>query len=226
MSFDTLAPHYHWMEWLFAGKELQRCRTAFLPLLLPPANALIFGEGDGRFLLEYRRTFPYARATVVDSSAGMLQRARKRLAQAGLGHSGITFVQADAREWQPPEATFDLIVTCFFLDCFREEEMRGLVTKMAQAATPNAQWLQADFQMAGSPLCRLRSWLTLRLLYAFFRRVTGITATAITQPDPMLCREGFVCRQRSVSDWGRLYSDWWARPTEPARLSDKSPGIF
>ncbi|MES2506172.1 MAG: class I SAM-dependent methyltransferase [Verrucomicrobiota bacterium] len=226
MSFDTLAPHYHWMERLFAGKELQRCRTAFLHQLPPPANALIFGEGDGRFLLEYRRTFPYARATVVDSSAGMLQRARKRLSQAGFAHSDITFVQADAREWLPPEASFDLIVTCFFLDCFREEELRSLIAKMARAATPNAQWLQADFQMAGSPLSRLRSWLTLQLLYAFFRKVTGITASAITQPDPMLSREGFVCRQRSVSDWGRLYSDWWSRPTEPASPQGKSSGIF
>ena len=226
MSFDTLAPHYHWMEWLFAGKELQRCRTAFLHQLPPPANALILGEGDGRFLLEYRRAFPYARATVVDSSAGMLQRARKRLAQAGFGHSGITFVQADAREWQPPEATFDLIVTCFFLDCFREEELHSLIAKMARAAAPSAQWLQADFQMAGPPLSRLRSWLTLRLLYAFFRRATGITASAITQPDFMLCREGFVCRQRSVSDWGRLYSDWWARPIGPASPSGKSARIF
>src|SRR5439155_22241467 len=30
MSFDTLAPHYRWMEFILAGKKLQRCRTAFL----------------------------------------------------------------------------------------------------------------------------------------------------------------------------------------------------
>ena len=30
MSFDRLAPHYSWMERVLAGRELHKCRTAFL----------------------------------------------------------------------------------------------------------------------------------------------------------------------------------------------------
>ena len=50
MSFDLLAPHYRWMEWVLAGEKLQRCRTAWLEVLPAPARVLILGEGNGRFL--------------------------------------------------------------------------------------------------------------------------------------------------------------------------------
>lgn len=30
MSFDLLAPHYRWLEFVLAGNKLQRCRTAYL----------------------------------------------------------------------------------------------------------------------------------------------------------------------------------------------------
>ena len=29
-SFDLLAPHYRWMEFVLAGRKLQECRTVFL----------------------------------------------------------------------------------------------------------------------------------------------------------------------------------------------------
>jgi hypothetical protein len=49
-NFDCLAAHYRWMEWLLAGRKLQRCREAFLGSIPPPTRALLVGEGNGRFL--------------------------------------------------------------------------------------------------------------------------------------------------------------------------------
>src|ERR1041385_77794 len=59
MSFDALAPHYLWMEWLLAGRKLQRCRTAFLDEARAARDILLLGEGNGRFLqalLQVNRT--------------------------------------------------------------------------------------------------------------------------------------------------------------------------
>src|SRR3954468_3037624 len=111
MSFDVLAPHYRWMEFVSAGNQLQRCRTALLARVVSANNILILGEGNGRFLLECRRTFPNAKITVVDASAQMLARARQRLKGQGIDSDGIEFVCADALTWTPREGAFDLIVT-------------------------------------------------------------------------------------------------------------------
>ena len=55
MSFDRLAAHYHWMENLFAGGLMQRCRTTFLARTKDRRHALLVGEGTGKFLVELLR---------------------------------------------------------------------------------------------------------------------------------------------------------------------------
>lgn len=211
MSFDFLAPHYRWLEWLTAGEKLQRCRTAFLDALPPPANVLIYGEGNGRFLIELCRRFPAARVTVVDASAGMIAQARQRLQRAGLPETAVTFIHADALAWTPPAAAFDLIVTCFFLDCFPEETLRHLVPGIARAATARAHWLVADFQISGSRLRRLRCRVIVKFLYAVFRLLTRLPARTLTCPDALLCAAGFTTQQRHEYDHGLLYSEWRMR---------------
>src|SRR5579862_4048205 len=68
MSFDRLAPHYRWLEIVLAGEKLQHCRTAFLSQIRDAHDVLILGEGNGRFLLECRKTLSSAQITCVDSS--------------------------------------------------------------------------------------------------------------------------------------------------------------
>jgi ubiquinone/menaquinone biosynthesis C-methylase UbiE len=211
MSFDVLAPHYRWMEFVSAGDKLQRCRTAFLGRMAAVTNVLIFGEGNGRFLLECQRKYPDAKITVVDASGRMLARARKRLTGHGINCERIEFTCADALTWTPPAPAFDLIVTHFFLDCFRPDQVESLIATLARAASPNANWLLGDFQCAPAGLPRYRSRLILWLLYRFFRIATGLPATTLTPPDVFLEQHGFKLREREVYDWGLLHSDRWQR---------------
>jgi ubiquinone/menaquinone biosynthesis C-methylase UbiE len=104
VSFDVIAPHYRWLEFVLAGEKLQRCRTSFLHGLAAPDRVLIVGEGNGRFLAECRRAFPAAAVTCVDACAGMLSRADRRLHRLGLNRDGIEWVHADALAWRPPPA--------------------------------------------------------------------------------------------------------------------------
>jgi ubiquinone/menaquinone biosynthesis C-methylase UbiE len=209
MSFDVLAPHYRWIEFVSAGDKLQQCRTAFLGQVADAKKVLIVGDGNGRFLLECRRKLPDAKITSVDASGRMLTLARQRLERHGVNSVSINFVCADALVWTPPEREFDLIVTHFFLDCFRREQVEALITKLARAAAPGANWLLADFQVAPAGLARLRSRLILWMLYRFFRVMTGLSARVLTTPDVFLQKNGFTLRERQVYDWGMLYSDWW-----------------
>ncbi|HBJ84482.1 MAG TPA: hypothetical protein DDZ88_11550 [Verrucomicrobiales bacterium] len=222
MSFDLLAPHYRWMERLFAGEKLQRCRTAFLDAIPAPEHALVYGEGNGRFLIELCRRFPTTQVTVVEASAVMITLAQARLQRSGLENAAVTFVHADALEWQPPAAHFDLIVTCFFLDCFREDQLRCLIPRIAGAVRMNAHWLVADFKIADAGWRRLRSRLIVRLLYVFFRRVTRLPARSLMPPEPFLCAAEFTRARRLEQDHGLLFSDCWHRgenASQPHRIT-------
>lgn len=211
MSFDRLAPHYRWMELILAGEKLQRCRTAFLEELPAARNILLLGEGHGRGLVECRRRFPDARITCVDVSENMLAQARRRLLRHDLKPDRVEFVSADVLLWTPAGRDCDLIITNFFLDCFRAEQLEQIIPRLAAAMTPDANWLIADFQTATTGLKRMRSRLILWSMYAFFRTMTRLPARKLTAPDSYLVRAGLALHRRRESDWGLLRSDWWRR---------------
>jgi ubiquinone/menaquinone biosynthesis C-methylase UbiE len=211
MSFDALAPHYRWMEFLLAGEKLQRCRTTFLDQVANARNVLILGEGHGRFLIECRRRLSHAHITCVDASERMLEVARARLARAGLNSQNISFVHADALNWEPHPARVDLIVTQFFLDCFRADQLQRIIERLARLANPGASWLLADFQAPAAGLPALRARIILKSMYLFFRAATRLPAKTLTLPDPFLRATGFALHQRRISEWGLLHTDHWIK---------------
>lgn len=211
MSFDSIAPHYRWMEPLLAGRKLQRCRTGQLHHVAAPQSVLILGEGPGKFLVAFRRRFSEAGITCVDSSRRMLALAEQRLRSGNLPLVNTRFVHANALEYVPPAGAFDLIATHFFLDCFPAEELRLVIAKLARAATPQATWLLSDFTVPSSGFSRLRARMIHRIMYLFFRAVTGLRANAVTPPDRLLREHGFELRERFTSNLGLLHSDLWSR---------------
>ena len=215
MSFDRLARHYRWMEFILAGNKLQRCRTAFLDRVAGARNILIAGEGNGRFLVACRRATPAARITVLDSSVRMLDAARKRLINSGADASRVEFVRSDARDWTPLEESCDLIVTHFFLDCFPADQLEKVVASLAGSAMPAAAWLLSDFQVPTRGWRRQRAKAIHALMYAFFRVVTGIPATTLCPAGAFLERHGFVLKEKQASEWGLLHTDLWVRRPAP-----------
>jgi len=216
MSFDTLAPHYRWMEFVLAGEKLQRCRTAFLDVIPTPRNILLLGEGHGRGLVECGRRFRHAHITCADASESMLVQARRRWARSATGTAPIEFLHVDLLQELPLTRRPDLIITNFFLDCFQSEQLEQMIRRIGEMASRDACWLIADFQVAGHGLPRLRSRMMLWMMYVSFRRLTGLVAQKLTEPDPFLQPAGFTLHQRLTSEWGLLRSDWWHR-LPPAR---------
>lgn len=211
MSFDLVAPHYRWMEPLLAGRKLQRARTAHLRDLSEVRSVLILGEGPGKFLAAFLQRFPAAQITCVDSSKRMLALAQKRVRSLNLSAASINFIHADALAFSPASAGFDLIVTHFFLDCFRADQLQELIPKLARAAKAGASWLLSDFTIPHDGIQRVRARAIHRLMYTFFRAATKLPARALTPPDPFLRAEGFTLRQRLTIDLGLIHSDLWSR---------------
>lgn len=224
MSFDTLAPFYGLMERIAAGDRMQRCRVAFLDDIPAPKNILMLGEGHGRFLKACRLKFPDARVTLVDASEGMIAKAKGALSAHDLQSGQVQCIHADVLTWSPPLAAYDMIVTHFFLDCFRPDQLSLIVPSIASAAMPGASWLLADFEVAPSGWRRLRTQAILALMYGFFRVATRLPAKSLTPPGPFLQQAGFTLHRRIEIEWGLLKSEWWCnKPTDEQRQDTRCP---
>lgn len=213
MSFDTLAPHYPWMEPVLAGEKLQRCRTAFLEEIPVPKNIILLGEGHGRCLAECVRLFPRAKILCVDSSQKMLEQSRRQLERQTADFRNVEFMRADVLEGKNnwTNGPHDLVVTNFFLDCFQPEQIESIILKISSAVTDDANWLLADFQMADRGFKKLRSKMILWVMYRFFRVATRLPAREWTSPDMFMERAGFELRRRVEREWALLHADWWVR---------------
>ena len=142
----------------------------------------------------------------------MLALANDRIEKGGLDVKRIKFIRADVLEWEPPvKKAFDLVVTHFFLDCFRAEQLQRIVDALGLAASQNASWLLADFHTPFAGLERWRAKVILKAMYLFFRMATRLPAQRLMSPDPYLTANDFYLRERRVSEWGLLHSDLWER---------------
>ena len=208
MSFESLAPHYTWMEKVLAGSRLQRCRNTWLEQLASCERVLIAGVGHGHFLRALARRFPRCEIVCVDSSAGMLTQARRRVGR----QEHHQFVHAALPQWRPPAGQFDAIATHFFLDCFPPEELAAVVDVLAQSARPHAKWLVTDFAIPPRGWKRQRARAIHAAMYAFFRPIAGVEARAVTPPDSLLQGHRFQLVGRKHREWGLLQADLWVRP--------------
>lgn len=218
MSFDRIAPYYRWIETLAFGNTLQRARTLWIREIPRPKRALIVGEGNGRFLCELLRAHPKIDVDCIDSSRDMLWIARRRVERKcpeSLPH--VRFLQRDILRWFP-RASYDLLATHFFLDCFQRDQLEGIIAKLSGAASAGAVWLLADFTIPTDPFPRWHALTWLCAMYTFFRAVTGITANRIVDPTSFLAANRFVRTKEKSFRWRMIKSEayvaqaWSASP--------------
>lgn len=212
MSFDALAPWYRTLEWIAFGDALQRSRVACLGEIAAPRRALVVGEGNGRFLCELLRRHPGVEVDCLDASARMLRLARKRVnRELPARAESVRFLHQDITSWPAPENHYDLLVTHFVLDCFSEVALTGIVSKLARAATQDANWLLADFCVPANGLAKLRARAWLAAMYLFFRVTARIPARELIDPTSILRAEGFALVRQRLFRKGMLKSEKWSR---------------
>lgn len=221
-NFDRVARLYHPAEYLTFGPFLERCRFAHLPALRDARQALVLGDGDGRFLARLLAATPELRALAVDLSPAMLRLVRQRAARAG-AVDRLTTTCADARLFEldplPAASPYDLVVTHFFLDCLTPADLDSLLARIQPQLAPRALWLVSEFQIP--PAGRLGKTLAaalIRLLYAAFRLLTGLEVRALPPWRAQLSRAGFLPLRSYPSLGGLLVSELWVRSqaTAPA----------
>jgi ubiquinone/menaquinone biosynthesis C-methylase UbiE len=177
-NFDLIAKPYRWLEYLTFGPTLQKTRLHYLPALLNSRNALILGDGDGRFTAALLAANPNITILAVDTSATMLQLLRQRCEFITPNAAQRLHTQQANALTFPLDATYDLIVTHFFLDCLTQPELNSLVTRIAKNMQPGALWLLSDFHIPTN-LANLPAKLLVRSLYLAFRILTNLRTNAL-----------------------------------------------
>jgi SAM-dependent methyltransferase len=204
-NFDRVARIYRFAEYLSLGPLLQRTRTHFLHDLPPRHQALVLGDGDGRFLARLLAHRPHLSALAVDTSATMLQLLHHRC-QPYIHR--VRTLQASALTVTPPPDT-DLIVTHFFLDCLTQSELQTLTQNIAANTAPGTLWLLSDFAIPQRALLRPLATLYIRFLYFAFRLLTGLRVTHLPVPQSALTSAGFTRIARHELLCGLLYTEIW-----------------
>jgi ubiquinone/menaquinone biosynthesis C-methylase UbiE len=171
-----------------------------------------------------------ARAAVIASTARDLASGHKRLASsvgpsrtgvvcalrddASLQLSELTRVQfhhADILDWVPPQKSYDLVVTHFFLDCFNRNQLSGVIAKLERAAAPRARWLVADFAIPPNGFRHIHAKIWLRAMYSFFGVVADLEANDLVDPSPFIRAAGFQLHREVVTRFGLIKSQVWER---------------
>jgi len=203
-NFDRVARIYRWAEYASLGPLLQRTRTHFLPQLMDRRNALVLGDGDGRFLERLMRQNPQLHATAVDTSATMLQLLRQRCGDA----ARLRTLQVSALEVEVLRGV-DLVVTHFFLDCLPQADVEMLAQRVAAKTEQGTLWLLSDFQVPERPVVGPLSKLYIRGLYLAFGVLTGLRVRSLPDPQGALKRAGFTCIGRHEKLRGLIYAEIW-----------------
>jgi len=205
-NFDRLARAYRWMEYLSFGSALWRCRTEFLSEMTKCRNALVIGDGDGRFTARLLETNPAIRVDAVDASPAML---RALTLDAGPNAERVCTEVADARAWQPKNAEpYDLVVTHFFLDCLTTIEVTKLAASI-HAAAPDAMWVVSEFAVPNSLFGRIVARPIVSALYLAFVILTGLKVRTLPNHASALSEAGFRLAEKQTRLRGLLASELW-----------------
>jgi hypothetical protein len=205
-NFDRLAGVYRWIEMATFGRSLWRCRCRFLDELRNCRTALVLGDGDGRFTARLLDENPHVCVDAIDTSGAML---RTLLRNAGIHAHRISVHHSDARQWQPLNSHYDLIVSHFFLDCLSTEEVAALAERLRPCTSGQTKWVVSEFAIPAGWFGKLVAQPLVKSLYLAFRMLTGLRVGRLPEHHEALSSAGFVLGQERFSLGGLLVSEMW-----------------
>lgn len=134
-TYSRLAPVYE--LWARLTESRARRRVLELAEVRDGESVLEIAVGTGVQLAALARRDPSGRIVGVELSDGMLERAGRELAGAGLGN--VELRKADALNLPFPDAAFDLVVNSYMLDLLPLEEIPIALLEMKRVLRPGGR---------------------------------------------------------------------------------------
>ena len=172
-GYDVIAPIYDALAKLFIGKALRRSQTCFLRYIPAGAKVLIVGGGTGWILEEITKIHSQGlMIDYVDVSYKMIALARRR----NMGKNKVVFIHQSILDFKNSHQ-YNVIITPFLLDNFKEKTARKVFSLLHQALNKNGLWMYTDFQVNYSTSYWQKG--VLFLMYSFFRIAANIEASKL-----------------------------------------------
>lgn len=211
-NFDRIARPYRWLEYASFGTMLERCRFFRIPSLTSRSSALVYGDGDGRFVARLLASNLSLRADAIDQSPAMLRLLESRVTAIG-ARNRVNLHQSDALAFQPT-GRYDLIATHFFLDCLTNAQVQTLAERIRPCLTDNSSWVISEFAIP-TGLASLPAKTIIAALYVAFRLITGLRIRTLPDHPTTLAHAGFVLEHRKTFLSGLLVSELWLPTKQP-----------
>jgi len=208
MSSDTrddygplLATVYDSLAWAYSAGAIGACKRWGVAHLQPGSSVLFAGAGSATEVVDPVRGGVHC--DIVDRSAAMLSRARKRLQRCGLEHQA-TMYETDLRFFEPGR-TYDAVVAHFFLNVFDTTTMLAMMERMQGLLRPKGLLIVGDFAMGHQFLQMLYHDLPMHL----FSRWTDSALHEIHDVAAAAQTHGFRLTAHRFFRWGRLGPPWF-----------------
>jgi SAM-dependent methyltransferase len=214
---------FNWLTWLYdpllsATLREQEFKSALVrqATIAPGHRVLDLGAGTGTLTLLLKQVEPQAEVSGVDGDPEILERARRKAAEAG---SPITFTEGMAHALPYPDASFDRVVTSLLLHHLANSEKKRALAEVWRVLRPGGELHVADWGKAQNFLMRVL-FLGIQLLDGF--ESTGDNAAG-RLPD-MFREGGFVdvCETASYATLFGTLTLWQARKPAAAAINGGS----
>lgn len=193
-DFNAIAPYYDLLASIVFGRQLEKAQTTFLDQIKPESYVLIVGGGTGK-VIEWLPNNHNLHIDYVELSEKMLLKAKKRDTKG----NEFEFICSDAMEVQ---GNYDLIIANFFLDCFSEKGIVGVLDHLKKVLKPEGKLLVTDFYPTESSSQKL----LIRLMHIFFRTFSKLQASRLMNIHEEIKKSAFETKEIQFFREGTIFS--------------------
>ena len=184
-NYDNSAWFYDRLSRAIYGKSIINSQVYLLDLIPANANILIVGGGTGWILEELAKQHHAGlQIDYLDISANMISKAKDQ----EVGQNQVRFINQSAEE-DFEGSNYNIILTPFFFDNFKEPTMRSIFNRLHQKLQYNGLWLYADFQVAGEHQFFQKSLLS--IMYTCFRAICNVEANHLPDVITQFAKDGY-----------------------------------
>ena len=180
-NFDVIAPVYDKLAGVVFGDAIRIAQLSILSFIPQGATILIIGGGTGWYLEELLKKRAIEKVVYIEASQRMLKIAQQKIAPYTHANPNLIEFRFGTEASLQKGEKYDVIVTPFLLDLFRQPRVNQLVHVCKSVLKENGIWLFSDFDLSKVGSGYWWKKLLLQVMYTFFRLCCNIEAR--TLPD-------------------------------------------